>query len=184
MKRLFLVIILLTATSGQAFATAQFPDELIYKGKTYPIFSNPLESYFGTAHPRPEGLFPASCTALWRGYVATWKIEEDALYLVKVVAGTCAADAPEIPLTNIFPGSKGPIRADWFTGTLVVPQGEILMYVHMGYGSVYEKELHIKIDKGRFIRESLIDNSGKPLLDPYQRELEELQKLKNDGSGR
>jgi hypothetical protein len=29
-----------------------------------------------------------------------------------------------------------------------IPQGKILKYVHMGFGSIYELDLFIKIEKG------------------------------------
>jgi hypothetical protein len=54
-----------------------------------------------------------------------------------------------------------PVLADWFSGVLRVPKGERLQYVHMGYGSVYEQELHIKIDNGVVVKTRTIDNRGK-----------------------
>lgn len=51
--------------------------------------------------------------------------------------------------------------ADWFSGVLRVPQGELLRYVHMGFGSVYERELHISIDKGLVVSTDVILNPPK-----------------------
>jgi hypothetical protein len=56
---------------------------------------------------------------------------------------------------------KEPLLADWFSGILRVPKGEILQYVHMGFGSVFEEELHIKIAKGEVVASRIIDNRGK-----------------------
>ena len=110
--------------------------------------------------------------------MATWKIENDYLYLVKVVEGTCSAKAKEIPISLIFPGQQGPIKATWFTGTIRIPQGEQLQYVHMGYGSIYEKELILRLENGKLIDESIIDNTkGYPTEE--EKTLEELQKLKD-----
>lgn len=157
-----LIILGLVLIPTFVFATAQFGDILIYKGTTYSISSEPLESWFGKEHARPNELFKAMCTACWRGYVGTWEIKDDGyLYLVKLVEGSCDMDAPEIPLEKVFPGQKGPIKASWFTGTLVVPQGELLQYVHMGYESIFEKELHIVIKEGRVEKEYTIDNTQK-----------------------
>ena len=87
-------------------------------------------------------------TACWRGYIGTWKIEKDLFYLQDIVG--------RYELTQ-----EEPILANWFTGVLRIPQGEILEYIHVGFGSVHEKELHIKIEKGKIIGEKVIDNSKK-----------------------
>ena len=39
-----------------------------------------------------------------------------------------------------------------------IPQGKLLHYVHMGFGSIYEKELHIKIEAGVVTKQRVIDN--------------------------
>ncbi len=160
-----------------ALATAQIGDRLLYKNETVWIFSNPLESYFSEKNPRPNHLFTFQCTACWRGYVATWKIEDGYLYLAKVVEGTCGADAREIPMSEIFPQQTAPVKALWFTGTLRVPQGEPLRYVHMGYGSVYEKELMISIKEGKVLSELTVDNTKTKLPSEHEQSLEEIQKL-------
>lgn len=158
MKKIILILFVLFAATS-AFATAQFPDDLIYNGEELPVFSNPLESYFDRDHPRPNHLFAFSCTACWRGYVATWKIEQGSLFLIKVIEGTCSRDAKEIPLELIFPNREAPVRADWFSGVLRIPRGRQLHYVHMGYGSVYEKELLLTIEKGKLVREDVVDRT-------------------------
>ncbi len=37
----------------------------------------------------------------------------------------------------------------------------MLQYVHMGFGSVFEQELHIKIENGIVVKSRVIDNRGK-----------------------
>ena len=53
-----------------------------------------------------------------------------------------------------------PLLADWFTGVLRVPRGEMLAYVHMGFGSVYDDELHIHVERGRVTGTRVYDNRG------------------------
>ena len=53
-----------------------------------------------------------------------------------------------------------PLLADWFTGVLRVPRGEMLAYVHMGFGSVYDDELHIHVERGRVTGSRVYDNRG------------------------
>ena len=126
----FLFLIMLM---GNVMATGQYPDLLIYKGETQSIFTNPLELYFDNQHPRPIGIFTFSCTANWRGYVATWKIEENNLYLVKLVEGSCDENAREIPIAIIFPEHQAPIKASWFSGTLRIPLGKRLLIMRKNY---------------------------------------------------
>lgn len=87
-------------------------------------------------------------TACWRRYLGTWELRDGHLYLV-ALEGRYA-------LTG-----DGPLAADWFTGVLRVQQGEMLHYVHMGFGSVFERELHIRIERGRETGRRVIDNRGK-----------------------
>ena len=55
------------------------------------------------------------------------------------------------PIESTFASVRGcykllgtePIEADWFTGLLRIPKGELLMYERMGFESVYEEELYI-----------------------------------------
>ena len=63
--------------------------------------------------------------------------------------------------------------ADWFTGVVRVPRGKLLRYIHMGFGSVFEKELHLKIEKGRVTASRTIDNRGKE-WDDYALTLENM----------
>jgi hypothetical protein len=89
-------------------------------------------------------------TACWRRYIGTWEIRDGKLYLVDVIG--------QFQMTT-----AGPIFADWVTAVLRVPQGELIQYVHMGFASVHEAELHIKIEKGHVIEHRRIDNSTKQL---------------------
>ena len=58
----------------------------------------------------------------------------------------------------LFPNQKK-VFADWFTGILRIPYGELIEYIHSGYDSLYEKELFLKISKGVLVNERKIDNT-------------------------
>lgn len=60
--------------------TAQFYEVLLHEGRPQVLYSTPLESYFETIKPRPEGLHRN--TALERGYVGTWELDDGRLYLI------------------------------------------------------------------------------------------------------
>lgn len=132
--------------------TAQINEWLIIDQKIVEMaFCPPLP----VEHPRiyersPEEVFwdehdILDSTACWRGYLGTWEIKDDRFYLVR--------------LAGRFRVRGGaPIHADWFSGVLRVPMGEVLQYVHMGFGSVYEQELHIKVENGVVVMTRTIDN--------------------------
>ena len=87
-------------------------------------------------------------TACWRGYIGTWEIKDDKFYLKKIDGAVRLA-------------KKEPIQATWFTGVLRIPQGKELHYVHMGFGSIYERDLLIKIQEGVVVDQKVIDNTDK-----------------------
>ena len=124
--------------------TAQVGETLHYEGREVVMCNEPLGDYFKLVGIEPE--FDANCTALWRGYVGTWEIQDTRLYLIGltgVLKGLIEAN-----VATIFPGYPGRVFAHWYSGTLRVPEGKILRYVHGGYGSTYESDLLITIDKG------------------------------------
>ena len=171
--------------------TAQTPDILIYEGREVALLSNPLEAFWDEAHPRPR--FVPERSALWRGYVATWTLENDRLLLSKVEGHMCVDESGEIVIGHrdfmqesiglgpnstttlpaslqlLFPGMGSPILATWFTGELRIPEGECVHYVHMGYGSVYEAELLLRIDRGIVASSRRIETGEK-----WRREVELL----------
>jgi len=68
----------------------------------------------------------------------------------------------KISFEEVFPkGTKAPVEASWFSGVLRIPVGERSRYVHMGFGSIYEKERYLTIKDGKVVAEREIDNTGK-----------------------
>ena len=106
--------------------------------------AEPLRGYFALAGL--ESNFRSNCTALWRGYVGTWEISDGRLYLVKL-QGTPNQDE-EVSIATLFPDFPDRVFAHWFSGTIRVAQGKLLEYVHMGYGSKYERDLLFEIERG------------------------------------
>jgi hypothetical protein len=135
--------------------TAQFSEILRYKGEEVTLFTNPLEPYFSKNGIKPPFISPH--TALWRGYVGTWEIKEERLYLVNLEC--YLPDNKKGALSTLFPDYPGRVFAHWYSGTLRIPKGERLKYVHGGYGSIYEKDHFIDIYKG-VVTESRIQING------------------------
>jgi len=139
--------------------TAQVHELLIIEGKeTSMAYCPPIP----TDHPQIQTLTQKEMekledmplmifsTACWRQYVGTWELKDGKFYLRDIKG--------RYQLT-----SNQPIFADWVTAVIRIPDGELLHYVHMGFGSVYEFENHIKIENGIVIDERRIDNRKKDI---------------------
>lgn len=124
--------------------TAQFSELLLLEGKQQALCSYPLASYFALGGESVA--FRASSTALSRGYVGTWEIHDQRLYLTRL-QGSLQDESP-VSLETVFPGYSQRVFAHWFSGTLRLPQGQLLHYVHGGFGSCYEQDLLIDVMRG------------------------------------
>lgn len=124
--------------------TAQISERLRYQGADVAMCTNPLSDYFSMGGTNPR--FESNCTALWRGYVGSWEIVDDRLYLTGL-SGTLEGGA-SATLATIFPDFPDRVFAHWYSGTIRIPQGKRLEYVHMGYGSTFERDLILDIERG------------------------------------
>lgn len=134
--------------------TAQAHEQLILDGQPTSLMSCPslplhdprLKTIDVGAdmHPLSDDMKLTRSTACWRGYIGYWEIKDNRLYLNRVV-GSYHLDARE------------PVFADWISDTLRVPQGKLLQYVHMGFGSVYERELEIVVEAGVVVSREVIE---------------------------
>ena len=124
--------------------TAQIAERLRYQGEDVAMYTNPLDNFFAMGGVKPR--FELTSTALWRGYVGTWEIVDDRLYLIelngRLVGG---ADAS---LATFFPDFPDRVFANWYSGTIRIPQGKQLKYVHMGYDSAFERDLYFELERG------------------------------------
>jgi len=162
-RKLALSLLVIFVFSAAAFATAQYPDKLIWKGKTYDLHSNPLEPYFEkNPDKRPRG--DVTSSALWRGYVATFEIRNGELILndisVEVSKKTDNGSFDtewRSAIRELVPEGET-LKIDWFSGLLVIPKGKLVSYVHMGYGSVYENYTLIEVDRGDFVKSRDFDH--------------------------
>ena len=58
----------------------------------------------------------------------------------------------------LFPDQKE-VFADWFTGEIRIPQGDLLEYVHGGYDSTYEKDLFLDFKEGYLVSYKYVYNT-------------------------
>jgi hypothetical protein len=84
----------------------------------------------------------------WRGYVATWKIENETLYLVKMLNG---CEDYDFRLENVF-GAKNvennKVFANWFSGDLYSSFGQHLYFDPLSWEDIYSKTIKCKVVKG------------------------------------
>jgi hypothetical protein len=134
--------------------TAQIAEKLYYDGDEHSMTTNPLGDFFYYAGIKTD--FADTCTALWRGYVGTWEIIENRLYLISL-RGTLN-DGSEATLATFFPEFPDRVFAHWYTGTIRLPQGKLLKYVHMGYQSEYEDDFFLEVSKGVIMNTRICHN--------------------------
>ena len=135
--------------------TAQVHENLIYEGEEMSMMSCPP---LPARHPRiieighpwemteregvPGIVFSTAC---WRGYIGTWAVTDNRLYLVGLQG-------------RVEMAGDGPIFAGWVSDWLRVVRGELLEYIHMGFQSVYERELLIRVEMGVVVETKTVEN--------------------------
>ena len=130
--------------------TAQIKEILLYKSNKVGMATEPLNPYLQN---RKDINFEFQSTGCWRGYLGFWELRDKKLFIVKLIV----TKDTQVDLNYLFPG-QNEVFADWFSGEIRIPQGEMLKYVHMGYQSIFEKDLFLKFKKGVLIDERVIDN--------------------------
>ena len=105
------------------------------------MFGRPLDDYFKLSGIKPD--FELTCSACWRGYIGTWEILDDHLYLTDL--SELMGDGKK-NMQTFFPDDPVRVFAYWYSGQLRVPQGERV--VDPGFYSSYERDLLIDIKKG------------------------------------
>lgn len=85
------------------------------------------------------------------------------------------------PLTSslvcyLFPDQEK-VFAEWFTGEIRIPYGEMLQYYHIGYASVYEKELYLEFENGYLIGKREKDNKGYKPKEDFLEHMKEIMDM-------
>lgn len=161
----WVLCLLLSTLPALAGATAQIPDTIEIDGKDLPLNTNPLSAQLQARGWRPPDDASQS-TANWRGYVARWRIDGDALVLVDATIDVRGSkdDVAYEPRTRsikaeLFPGQTR-VVADWYSGMLIIPDGELTRYVHMGYGSSYDHYQLVRVKDGKVVEHLAMDEAA------------------------
>ena len=132
--------------------TIQAGDILSYNGEKITIVTEPLKPYLES---RSDISFIFKSTALVRGYIGTWKIKNKKLYLVSLLG--FIENNEKVDLNYLFPNKKE-VFANWFSGQIRIPEGNLLRKIRIGYASVFERDKILKFNKGICISDDTIYN--------------------------
>lgn len=125
----------------------QNPDKLIIEKDTYEILSCFIPEKHQNIKALPKEEYKSKYsknreyyrnTACQRRYYATWKIENNKLFLINLIGEFELIDEKEL-------------FADWFTGTIIIGFSGLDLTkndIKMPYGHYYEKTINIVIDRG------------------------------------
>ena len=133
--------------------TIQAGDIISYNGEKTTIATEPLKSYLET---RSDVGFIFKSTGLVRGYIGTWEIKNNQLYLISLLG--FVDNNKKVDLSYLFP-NKTEVFADWFSGDIRIPEGELLKKINLGYASVFEKDRILSFKEGIIIGETVKDNT-------------------------
>ena len=133
--------------------TIQAGDILSYNGEKTTIATEPLKPYL---EKRSDVSFIFKSTALVRGYIGNWKIENKKLYLVSVVGFIESNE--KVGLEYLFP-NKTEVFADWFSGDIRIPEGDLIQKINLGYASVFARDRLLNFNKGLLISETVKENT-------------------------
>lgn len=133
MKSIFIISIFLSSfltkplLSEISNLTGQLGNKVIYKGKEFIIHDYLMESYFAK-HPdkKPQPKFNSS--ALKRGYIATYEICNEKLFLIDIkirIGSSNREDNWSSIYAELFPNTYKK-RIHWKNGFLVLLDGEII----------------------------------------------------------
>ena len=161
MKVLAICLLVLSLIHGTSVsATAQQPDRIEIEGVEYSLHTNPLSSVMEARNwePPKDAIWSSGN---WRGYVARWAIRDDALVLLEVTVAIWNEEKVETSRSIIgeLYDQPPPVLASWYSGALVIPEGKQVHYVHMGYGSTYERYQIFRIQGGKVLEHRSLDQA-------------------------
>lgn len=127
--------LLLGLPLGLLHATTSLAERLEWHGKVYRLMAQPLEQRYAGGLARPRFMSTPRDTAGGdsRGYMASWRLEDDRLYLLEIESWLCKdavvreTDCRKATLDDVFGnGTRAPVFAEWFNGDLVLLDREVV----------------------------------------------------------
>ena len=135
-----------------AHATAQVGNLLLIDGEYHTLWSQPLAGTpYRVVRRMEEGW--SLTTACWAGHLTVWSLEAEQLWFLgtQECLGSKALSADEV-LEGV---TETRVAADWYSGTLVLPQGEVISYAHSGWDTLYSEQRRIVVERGQVMTDSV-----------------------------
>ena len=124
--------------------TNQVKERIIIDGEKYPLINCLSLPEDDSIIQYKKGIIEKSSNC-WRGYVGTWEIKDDKLYLIDFSSGMYDV------LVNL------PILAEWITGIGMVATGDKIQGSSL-YITRYESEMHLTFESGLVVKTQNITN--------------------------
>ena len=143
-----LLALLFHPLCGWGGTTHQVRDTLIMGNVKYAINQAPL-GHLDSLHYfslRNQVGFNEFFSWNFRGYVATWRVDGNKLYLNTLKTGSDKADFRDV--LKDFKDSSGNIFASWFSGTVICGIGPVLCMSGNGWDDLNETEVELTIQSG------------------------------------
>ena len=131
--------------------TIQKKDRIYLDGKLYQLMSSPLKAFFELHSEIPA--FSGRLPECRRGYVATWRIRNNVLYLTGFQQFN-----PTVVINPKDVLASPKMLADWYDGTLRIPVGDIIHHSKNGC-DVHDRVLHISVKGGVVYNHEVFQNN-------------------------
>ncbi len=167
-------------------ATAQIGDRLVIGKDTLELLDCPIV-YDPLLRAKVDQrlLKKVESTACWRGYIATWRIENGKIYLEEIREGWDRNEKyTPVSLEGIFDAYKdeeGRILASWFNVKIYAGSGRIVQLDGDGFERKYENEMMYDICKGIVINEQHYRNYVKKASLAKRQSVENIVKFNFNG---
>lgn len=142
--KLILAFLVASAAASVVIATEQGRELLVLGGRTYRTEQQPMLGLWHSEEWQSDGDqrmpdFEVTSSANWRGYVATFSISDDKLYLLDIEGQVEGKPKTGRELLK----KRLPLVARWFTGSIFVPIGDF------DYDAqAYQYVIELLIEKG------------------------------------
>lgn len=136
--------------------TAQVREIIVYEEQEYRMEEYPLAD-----HIRKMGNeinYDNMTSACWRGYIGDWEIILNKLYLTGL--SNMTGSGYKFSMKTLFPGQEK-VFAEWYSGELRIPRGEMIENNYRKHIYVYEEDLFLEIENGILINSRIINNTEK-----------------------
>ena len=173
MKKILFIGIILISEFAYSISN-QIPDLLIIGKDTVSINVYPLENYLkkdksnyiDKIRTEKNGDLIIHHPNCFRGYQAIWKLENEKLYLIKIISyGFEKFDNSQKVLRNLFGDEykNEKVFTEWFSSDITLVKGEIIRQIQ-NQTKVYEENEILKFNKGILSDRVIIDNKNSPKL--------------------